>query len=119
LQNHTIYNIQEYWTLYSYEKDETKQLLHRRADVRRQSQRVVVTTLSILDSKQEWTTVGLICQEQEDLPVYLQKSSPNRDDPPENPCSTEFCILSAAQSKVNKVWCEKNPPCFVNCLEHK
>ena len=60
--------------------------------------------------------VGLICQEQEDLPVYLQESSPNRDDPPENLCSAGFCLLSAAQSKVNKVWCEKNPHCFVHCL---
>ena len=92
-----IYNIQEYWTLYSCEKGETKQLLHRRADVCQQSQRVVVTTLWILDSKREWTTVGLICQEPEDLPVYLQESSPNRDGPRENPCSAGFCLLSAAQ----------------------
>ena len=60
---------------------------------------MVVTTLSIVDSKQEWTMVGLICQEQEDLPVCLQESSPNMDDPPENPCSAGFYILSAAQSK--------------------
>jgi hypothetical protein len=43
--------------------------------------------------------VGLICQEPEDLPVYLQESSPNRDGPRENPCSAGFCLLSAAQSK--------------------
>jgi hypothetical protein len=74
-------------------------LPHRRANVRPQSQIVVVTTLWILDSKQEWTRVGLKCQEQEDLPVYLQESSPNKDGPLENPCSAGFCLLNAAQSK--------------------
>jgi hypothetical protein len=50
-------------------------------------------------------TVGLICQEQADLPVYLQESSPTRDGPPENLCGAGFCFLSAAQSKDNQVWC--------------
>ena len=60
---------------------------------------MVVTILLVLDSKREWAMVGLICQEHEDLPVYLQESSPNRGGPLENPCSAGFCLLSVVQSK--------------------
>jgi hypothetical protein len=60
---------------------------------------VGVNTPTILDSKREWTMVGLICQEQKYIPVYLQESSPNMNGPPENSWSVGFCLLSVAQSK--------------------